>query len=267
MKILAAPPRVALSLRALPCLLLLAAAAPAPQAKWERLFDGRTLTGWTPKITGRDVGQDPLRTFRAKDGMIVVDYDGYAHKFGGAFGHLFHRIPYRAYRLRFDYRMTGDSMPDIEGWQNRNSGAMLEAQDPATMTRDQQFPVSLEFQLLAVPRPDREPTGNLCTPGTTVIVGGKRDLRHCISGTGPLIPLGKWTHVEAEVRPDGQITHFIDGTPVMRYSGAELDATDKDAQPLIAAAGGALTVRGGYVALQSEGQPVQFRNIEVQRID
>lgn len=249
----------------LACLPLLAA-APAPKEKWERIFDGKTLTGWTPKITGRAVGEDPLHTFVVKDGAITVSYDHYA-KFGGAFGHLFWKAPLTAYRLRFDYRMTGASMTDIEGWQNRNSGLMIQAQAPATMTRDQQFPVSLEFQLLAVPRPDREPSGNLCTPGTTVEFDGKRPTTHCITGTGPLVPLGQWTHVEVEVTRDGRITHFLNGKPAISYRDAQLDPADKDAQPLIAAAGGKLALHGGYVALQSEGQPTQFRNIEVLRLD
>ncbi|KQN92782.1 hypothetical protein ASE95_09020 [Sphingomonas sp. Leaf231] len=246
--------------------LLLAAAAPAPKEKWERIFDGRTLTGWTPKITGRAVGEDPLRTFVVKDGAITVTYDRYK-AFGGAFGHLFWKAPLTAYRLRFDYRMTGSSMTDIEGWQNRNSGLMLHAQAPATMTRDQQFPVSLEFQLLAVPRPNREPSGNLCTPGTTVEFEGKRPTSHCVTGTGPLVPLGQWTHVEVEVTPDGRVTHILNGKPAITYRAAQLDPDDKDAQPVIAAAGGSLALRGGYVALQSEGQPTQFRNIEVLRLD
>lgn len=245
---------------------LLAAATPAKPLKWERMFDGRTLAGWTPKITGRAVGEDPLRTFVVKDGAITVDYSHYK-SFDGAFGHLFWKAPLTSYRLRFDYRMTGPSMPGIERWQNRNSGLMLHAQAPATMTRDQQFPVSLEFQLLDVPRPDREPSGNLCTPGTTVEIDGKRPTSHCVTGTGPLVPLGQWTHVEVEVTPDGRITHLLNGKPAISYRDAQLDPNDKDAQPLIAAAGGTLALRGGYVALQSEGQPTQFRNIEVMRLD
>jgi len=144
---------------------------------------------------------------------------------------------------------------------------MFHAQAPETMRRDQDFPVSLELQLLGVPRPTQEPTGNLCTPGTTVVIDGKRDLRHCINSSSPLIPLGRWVKLEVEVLPDGRITHFIDGQPVMRYEAAELDPADADAKSLIAAAGGELALRGGYIALQSEGHPIEFRNIELLRLD
>ena len=248
----------------LPVLLLIGAtSAPAPE--WERIFDGKTLAGWTPKITGRAVGEDPLHMFTVANGAIRVSHAKYA-KFDGGFGHLFWKAPLEAYRVRFEYRLFGDALPGIEPWQASNSGLMIHAQAPATMARDQKFPVSLEVQLLGVPRPTREPTGNLCTPGTTVMYDGKRDPRHCILSSSPLLPVGRWTRAEVEVLPDGRITHFVDGKVVLRYSAAELDPADEDAQPLIAAAGGALQLNRGYIALQSEGHQIEFRHIELQRL-
>lgn len=246
-------------------MLLLIGAGPAAEPAWQRIFDGKTLAGWTPKITGRAAGEDPLHMFTVANGAIRVSYANYP-KFEGEFGHLFWNTPLTAYRIRFDYRLFGAPLPGIEEWQTSNSGLMLHAQAPATMSRDQAFPVSLEMQLLGVPRPTREPTGNLCTPGTTVIYEGKRDPRHCILSTSSLLPVGRWVHAAVEVLPDGQISHFIDGKVVLRYSGAELDPADKDAQPVIAAAGGALRLRRGYIALQSEGHGVEFRNIELQTL-
>lgn len=247
----------------LPMLALLGA-APAPA--WQRIFDGKSLDGWTPKITGYAVGEDPLHMFTVQDGAIRVSYARYP-KFAGAFGHLFWKTPLKAYRIRFDYRLFGAPLPGIQTWQTANSGLMFHAQAPATMRRDQDFPVSLELQLLGIPRPSREPTGNLCTPGTTVVFEGKRDPRHCILSTAPLVPVGRWAKVELEVLPSGAVTHFVDGKPVLQYSGIELDPQDKDAQPLIAAAGGKLALDHGYIALQSEGHPIEFRNIEVKRLD
>jgi hypothetical protein len=204
--------------------------------------------------------------FVVEDGAIRVSHANYS-KFEGEFGHLFWKAPLGAYRLRLEYRLFGETLPGVQGWQQSNSGLMFHAQAPETMSRDQLFPVSLELQLLGVPRSTEEPTGNLCTPGTTVVIDDKRDLRHCINSSSPLIPLGRWVKLEVEVLPDGRITHFIDGQPVMRYEAAELDAADADAKPLIAAAGGELALRGGYIALQSEGHPVEFRNIELLRLD
>lgn len=246
--------------------LLGAAPAPAPEAKWQRIFDGRTLAGWTPKITGRAVGEDPLRMFMVHEGAIRVSHANYK-AFEGEFGHLFWKTPLKAYRIRFEYRLFGDSLPGIKVWQASNSGLMFHSQAPNTMRRDQAFPVSLEMQLLGVPRPVREPSGNLCTPGTTVVIDGKRDPRHCILSSSPLLPVGRWTQAGLEVLPSGQVTHFINGKPVLRYAAPQLDPEDVDARPLITAAGGKVPLRQGYLALQSEGHQVEFRNIELQSLE
>jgi hypothetical protein len=247
-------------------LLTLLGAAPAPEGEWERIFDGETLAGWTPKITGRALGEDPLDMFTVHEGAIRVSHANYP-KFEGEFGHLFWKAPLGAYRIRFEYRLFGESLPGIQSWQASNSGLMFHAQAPGTMGRDQAFPVSLEMQLLGVPRPAQEPTGNLCTPGTTVAFDGKRDPRHCILSSSPLLPVGRWTGAELEVLPSGEITHFIDGEAVLRYAAPELDPEDADAQRLIGAAEGMVQLRQGYIALQSEGHQIEFRNIELQRLD
>jgi hypothetical protein len=249
----------------LPMLVLLGA-SPAPDGEWERIFDGETLAGWTPKITGRALGEDPLDMFTVHEGAIRVSHANY-DKFEGEFGHLFWKAPLQAYRVRFEYRLFGESLPGIQSWQASNSGLMFHSQAPETMRRDQAFPVSLEMQLLGIPRPTQEPTGNLCTPGTTVVFEGKRDDRHCILSSSPLLPVGRWTRVELEVLPTGEITHFIDGEPVLRYGAPELDPQDADAKPLIAAAGGEVDLGQGYLALQSEGHQIEFRNIELKVLD
>ena len=247
-------------------LLALAGCATVPEPRWQSIFDGRTLDGWTPKITGRAVGEDPLDMFVVEDGAIRVSHANY-DKFEGEFGHLFWKAPLGAYRIRLEYRLFGETLPGVQEWQASNSGLMFHAQAPETMRRDQEFPVSLELQLLGIPRPVQEPTGNLCTPGTTVVFEGKRDPRHCILSSSPLLPLEGWHRLELEVLPSGEITHFIDGETVLGYSEPELDPTDTDAQPLIAAARGKLELRRGYIALQSEGHPIEFRNIELLRLD
>jgi hypothetical protein len=249
----------------LPALALLGA-APASEAGWERIFDGETLAGWTPKITGRALGEDPLGMFTVHEGAIRVSHANY-DKFEGEFGHLFWKVPLEAYRIRFEYRLFGETLPGVQRWQHSNSGLMFHSQPPETMRLDQAFPVSLEVQLLGIPRPDEEPTGNLCSTGTTAIFEGVRDPRHCILSSSPLLPVGRWTKVEVEVLATGEVTHFIEGEAVLRYSGPELDPEDADARPLIAAADGKLELRSGYIALQSEGHQIEFRNIELKRLD
>lgn len=237
-------------------------ALPREDKGWIRLFDGRTLTGWTPKIRGYPLGEDPLGTFRAEDGAIRVSYKNY-DTFDKRFGHLAYRTAFSAYRLRFQYRFRGDWLPDVENWQQSNSGAMLHGQPPETMTRDQEFPVSVEVQLLGEKRAEPSPTANLCTPGTHVLMDGKLEKTHCINSSSPIKPNDRWINVEVRVDGEGNFTHYVEGQPVLRYSGAQHDPEDADAKPLIARAGGALEVRGGFIYLQSEGHPVEFRYIEL----
>lgn len=230
------------------------------------LFDGRTLSGWTPKITGHALGADPRGTFAVRDGAIRVSYGEYA-RFGGAFGHLAYATPFTAYRVRFEYRFFGRALPDIEPWQGSNSGIMLHGQPPRSMRRDQQFPVSIEVQLLGAERAEPAPTGNLCTPGTQVAIGGRVVPEHCTNSSGPIIPNGRWVKAEVEVDRAGNVTHFIEGRPVLRYGGLRYDPADPDAKPLIARAGGRTALRGGFIYLQSEGHPVEFRKIELKPLD
>ncbi|MEO6360551.1 MAG: family 16 glycoside hydrolase, partial [Sphingomicrobium sp.] len=105
-----------------------------------------------------------------------------------------------------------------------------------------------------------------CTPGTNVVIDSKLVTEHCILSTSPVMANNQWIRAEFEVTKDGEVTHFINGTPVFHYSDPQYDPTDPDAKPLIAAAGGLLAVRKGYIYLQSEGHPVEFRHIEVMKL-
>lgn len=243
------------------------ASSPAEAAgKWRRIFDGKTLSGWSPKIRYEDFGRDRSRTFRVQDRAIRVSYDGY-DRFGARFGHLAYHRPVEApFRIRFQYRFYGDYLPDVQNWQHSNSGLMFLAQAPDTLRLDQEFPVSMELQLLGADGAEPRSTGNLCTPGTHVVMAGRLVTEHCINSSSVTIPNGRWVRVEVEVRTDGSVTHSIDGRPVMRYSEPQLDPTDADAKPLTAAAGGQLTIKSGHLYLQSEGHPVEFRNIELMEL-
>lgn len=248
------------------CLLALASCTHSPNAdaKWMPLFNGRTLDGWTPKISGYALGEDPFGTFRAEAGTIRVSYDRYEGGFRKRFGHLAYRTPLGAYRLRFEYRLIGRPLADVESWQQSNSGVMLHGQPPSTMGRDQFFPVSIEVQLLGAERSEPAPTANLCTPGTHVVMNGAVERTHCLNSTSPIIPNGRWTKVTIEVDRKGNLNHLVDGKPVLHYSAAQYDPGDPDARKLIAAAGGELRISHGYIYLQSEGHPVEFRGLELQ---
>ncbi len=164
----------------------LSAAEPAAEKKdaakenWVSLFNGKDLTGWTPKIRYQKAGENWKNTFRVEDGLLKVRYDQY-DKFNECFGHLYTNDLYSKYRIRLEYRFVDEQCPGGPGWALRNSGIMVHGQKPETMALDQDFPVSIEVQLLGGDGKKDRTTGNLCTPGTNVVMDGKLFTPHCVN--------------------------------------------------------------------------------------
>jgi hypothetical protein len=248
--------------------LLVAATLTATAQKkeeWISLFNGKDLTGWTPKIRGAEAGENYRNTFRVEDGVLKVDYSEY-DRWENQFGHLFHERKLSHYRLRLEYRFTGEQLPGGPGWALRNSGIMIHSESPHTMEKDQNFPVSLEVQLLGGDGENRRPTGNLCTPGTHVVMDGELRTQHCIESKSETFHGEQWVSVEAEVRGNKLIRHLINGEEVIAYSEPQYDDRDAHAMKLAEAAGSKM-ISEGYICVQSESHPVEFRKIEVLILD
>ena len=231
--------------------------------KYRSIFNGKNLDGWTVKIKGHPAGKNFKDTFRVEDGVMKVGYAGYG-KFDDRFGHIFYKEKFSHYRIRLEYRFVGDQIQGGPGWAFRNSGIMLHCQDPKSMRLEQDFPVSIEVQLLGGGATGRRTTANLCTPGTNVVMDGKLQTRHCFSSKSKTYRGDQWVKVEVEVRGGEVIEHFVNGESVMRYNKAQYDPRDADAKQLIKK--GQLALTEGYISLQSESHPVEFRKIEVQQL-
>ena len=254
---------VALILLFLPLVEFAAAAdqgAADQEAEWIQLFNGKDLQGWTAKITKHDVGENFGETFRVVDGLLIVAYDQYDN-FDEQFGHLFYQTEFSRYRMRLEYRFIGEQVAGGPSWAIRNSGVMVHGQTPQSMTKDQKFPVSIEVQLLGGNGVDNRNTGNLCTPGTNVVMDGKLVTRHCTNSTSKTYHGDQWVTCEIEVHGDQVIKHIINGEVVLAYEQPQLDPSDKDAQKLIH--DDRLKLSGGTISLQSESHPVQFRKVEL----
>ena len=221
------------------------------KGKWIQLFNGKDLSGWTVKIRGHEAGINHNDTFAVKDGVIRVAYDKY-DQFNETFGHMFYNTPFSHYLLRVEYRFLGDQAPGGPAWAFRNSGVMIHGQTPESMTRDQDFPDSIEVQILGGKGEGKRTTGNLCTPGTDVIMDGKLLKRHCISSKSKTYHGDQWVTLEVEVRGSKSIKHIINGETVMTYSKPQLDD-------------GTL-LDGGTISLQSESHPVEFRKVELRKL-
>ena len=250
------------------CLLILAGAANsfAADDEWIQLFNGKDIDDWTVKIKSFDVGENYADTFRVEDGILKVSYDKYEGPFRGRFGHLFYKTPFSHYVLRVEYRIIGEQYERAPGWALRNSGIMIHGQTPESMEKAQDFPVSAEVQLLGGNGTDERTTANLCTPGTDVVIDGKLETQHCISSTSKTYHGDQWVAVEVEVHGNGTIRHKIDSETVIEYSQVQLNENDRHAKALLE--GGAdKMVSGGTISLQSEGHPVEFRKVELKKLD
>jgi hypothetical protein len=235
---------------------------------WINLFDGKTLNGWIPKVLGYPAGQDPLETFRVKDGTIVINYDKYGGDIKGRWAHLFFKQPFHAYRLSLEYRFFGEEMQPLRRTQ-WNSGVIYHTQSPQSMGLFQPYPIGVEGQILGyfdVKYRDGEQrmTASACGLGTTLSRDGVVT-DDCFKSSVPTPPNDRWTKFEVEVLPDGRVREYINGVMNTWFDHALYD-TDDDrfpSQNFIDAQGGNRLITSGYICLQSEGHPVAFRNIRI----
>ena len=219
--------------------------------EWIQLFDGKSLEAWTPKFTGYPAGENLNETFQVRDGKLVVDYSNWS-VFKGEFGHLFYKTPYSHYRLRAEYRFIGEQVKTEGGdyeWARRNNGLMIHGQAPEEMELDQEFPNSIEVQLLGGLGDGERANLNACTPGTHISLDGEVIQKHIIPSGGPTIEGDEWVAVEVLVEGSQRIQHIYNGEVVLEYTDVQLN----DGTP----------VGGGTISIQAETAPIEFRKIEL----
>ncbi|WP_298653869.1 DUF1080 domain-containing protein [uncultured Proteiniphilum sp.] len=232
------------------------------EGEWVQLFNGKDLTGWTPKITGYETGDNFGNTFRVEDGIIKVRYDQY-DSFDNRFGHLFYEDQFSHYKLRVEYRIVGDQCPGAPGWAYKNSGIMVHGQTPESMEKDQDFPTSVEVQLLGSDSLVERTNMNVCTPGTNIVMNNELIQDHCINSSSDYFFGEGWFTAEVEVRGNEVIRHIINGDTVLQYSQPQLDERDATYAKLIELNNGDKMLIGGTISLQSEGHPIDFRKVEI----
>ncbi len=241
-------------------------AADASQEQWLDLFNGKDLSGWIPKIKGYDLGDNFANTFRVEDGILKVSYDGY-QAFDNRFGHLFYEKPFSHYRLKVEYRFVGEQMPGVGDWAFKNSGVMIHGQAPESMAKDQDFPISLEAQLLGGNGTDARPTANLCTPGTHVVMGDSLVEEHCITATeAPTYHTEDWVTMEILALGDSLLQHIVEGNVVMEYQKPTVGGGVVNQYHEWAKIDGTPIV-GGSISLQSESHPIEFRSVALLNLE
>ena len=255
--------------RLLLCTMLAALSASAQgdpeREEWIQLFNGKDLTGWTAKINGYALGQNFGNTFRVKDGALQVGYEAY-EGFGERFGHLFYEKEFGYYRLRVEYRFMGAQAANGPGWARRNSGVMIHGQPARTMGLNQNFPISIEVQLLGGLGEGPRSTLNLCTPGTHVVMAGKLITAHCTSAATPTFDGDQWVTAEILALGAGSIRHILAGKTVLEYELPQVGGEVVDGFDPKVKVDGKLLERG-TISLQSESHPVEFRKVELLELE
>ncbi|ALJ01195.1 3-keto-disaccharide hydrolase [Rufibacter tibetensis] len=236
------------------------------QKEWQTLFNGKDLKDWTVKIHHHEVGDNYAQTFRVKDGVLQVNYDDYK-TFDNRYGHLFYKKPFSSFHLKWEYRFTDQWLQDAPSYTVKNSGIMFHSQSPESILKEQDWPISVEFQLLAglgdgKPRP----TGNMCSPGTDVVYEGKIDPRHCINSSSKTFEWNQWVKAELIVLGDSLVKHVINGDTVLQYTQPQIGGgVANNYDPAIKQDGKPLTQ--GYIGLQSEGQGIEFKDIKIKELN
>ena len=210
---------------------------------------------------GYDLNDNFGNTFRVENGMMKVGYEKY-DAFNERFGHIFFNEKFSYYTVAVEYRFVGDQCTGGPGWATRNSGIMLHCQSAQSMGKDQDFPISIEVQLLGGLGKGPRTTANLCTPGTNVEMDGKLFTTHCINSKSKTYDGDQWVRVEVTVLGDEKITHTIEGQTVISYEKPQIGGGNVSGHKPEVKKDGEL-LKEGYISLQSESHPVEFRKVEV----
>lgn len=135
------------------------------------------------------------------------------------------------------------------------------------MPRDQNWPISVEMQFLGgLGDGELRPTGNMCSPGTDVVYEGQVDPRHCIDSSSATYDGDQWVRAELIVLGDSLVMHIVEGDTVLQYTSPRIGGgVVENYDPAVKQDGTLLSE--GYIALQSEGQPIDFRKVELLNLE
>jgi hypothetical protein len=228
--------------------------------KWKSLFNGKNLDGWKMKIAGFPLGENFGNTFRVENGILEVRYDQYK-SFDNKFGGLYYNKKFSNYRLKVEYRFVGETAPGGPPWGFRDSGVQYHCQPPETLALSQSFPVCLEYNLHGGNGKDERPVGEICANGITVEIQGKKNESYCTPPTTKRTFHGdQWVTLEIDCK-NGVFKHLINGEEIVQFENPRFDPKHEIAKNFIV--NGDDKVKEGFISLQSNSHPIDFRKIEI----
>ncbi|PKP40622.1 MAG: DUF1080 domain-containing protein [Bacteroidetes bacterium HGW-Bacteroidetes-13] len=200
------------------------------------LFNGKDLSGWHADVPMKDSLPDAPASFLVRNGLLV--------SMGEPRGHLITDEVFENYRLEIEYRFVGEP---------GNCGVLVHASTPRFLYK--MFPKSIEVQMehqnagdfwvigedITVPDMEKY-RGPKADWGTTE---GKARQIHNLTDNAEK-PLGEWNQMVVECV----------GNRIKVWVNGELVNYGYDA-----------TVQKGQLAIQAEGAEVEFRKIELQKLD
>jgi hypothetical protein len=240
-------------------ILLLASCQTSKKENWIQLFNGKNLDGWVIKIKGSPLGENYKNTFRVEDGILKVSYDQY-EKFNAEYAHIYYKTPFSSYKIRVEYRFVGEQTPGGASWAFRNNGIMFHCQPPETIGLNQDFPVSIEAQLLGGDGASERPTMNVCTPGTNIVIDTTLVTQHCVNSRSKTFNGDVWVTAELVVYGDSIIHHLVNGDTVLTYRKPQIGGNNK---PEGYSVPDGTLLKEGYIGFQGESHPTEFRKIEL----
>ena len=190
------------------------------------LFNGKDLTGWNYFVDGND-DEVAKNVYTVKDGVILI--------LGEPFGCMYTEEAYADYDLHVEWRFPNPEQAEHPG--KLNSGLFLHVQPEHKL-----WPNAIECQLFSSRVGDFVLLGGSDLAEFTVPEGEERPAYPVVQRfeESSENPLGEWNC--ADIRCEGdQITVTING--VLQNIGTKPMYTS------------------GSIGLQSEGAPIEFRNI------
>ncbi len=230
--------------------------------KWVSIFNGKNLDGWTMKIVGQPLGENYGNTFRVENGIISIRYDNDVYKnFNSQFGALYYNKKLTNYRLRLEYRFVGETATGAPVWGFRDSGVQYHSQSPESVGLTQPFPVCLEYNLHGGNGKEERPTGELCANGVIVQIDGKPNPSFCnLPKVQKTFHGDQWVTLEIDVNGN-KMAHYVNGEEILKFEDPRFNPTHEIAKNLIV--NGNDKVTSGYISLQSNSHPIDFRKIEI----
>lgn len=228
--------------------LQLGAAEPVTPASTIELFNGKDLKGWAPYAKEGEPAAS--NTWKAANGVIQCS--------GKPNGYLRTEGRYQNYRLTVEWRwVPGPAPVDAQGRpRNRNSGVLLHMQG-----EDAIWPKSLEAQLMET------------NAGDFFVIGGVETTELLAAREKALAAAGKDEPAQTRARNNRRIPKQKDSSekPTGEWNAYEIicrgDTVVTRVNSVEQNRATALTVREGHICLQSEGAPIEFRNVKLEPLN